>query len=493
MGHSSNKFCFSIFLLIFSPFFTEATEVNGFSTGHEFNQSAYSNEKESDADDRLSSNQNGLTNRNDSHESVSPITDFSEGSDQNDSHESVSPTTDISESSNQKDDSQESVSPVTDFSDALNQKDATKEETDTKDDSLTSSKLKENDSCCANRSKHWDIWIYPNYLYFGYTGGRGISYKRGYTTLGLFLAPSRFAYNQFQSFFDAKGYVFNDGKWNGSVGVGTRYLLSSQNIVLGCNVYYDYRRFHRFDLNQIGVGLELLSPCWDFRFNGYIPVGERNFHKGILFDFSGEGDFIAIRNRRASAWYGVDSEVGTWLKRKYSSDWFGIYFAAGPYYYWREHERRFENGRRRRDAVGGRARLLARISDFVDVSVIATYDSVWHTRVQGQITIAIPFDCKAIINKCTNKCACNPCSCLLLAIQPVQRNGIIVADRECCWLWNWSDCSEGYSSSDSRSASRSDSSSSCSSCSDCPSAHSISLSSIDNFSSDFFKHSCSGK
>ena len=351
---------------------------------------------------------------------------------------------------------------------------------------LPSSATVQSNNCYDDPANGWDLWIYPHYFYLGYTGGRGLGYKKGYTTLGLFSAPSSLASSRLQPFFDAKGYVFNDGKWGGSAGLGTRYIFSSKNIVLGYHVYYDYKRFHQFDLNQVGIGLELLSPYWDLRINGYIPVGTKNFHRLTLFDFS--GGFIAVRDRRVTTWYGVDSEIGTWLKRKFSCDWFGIYFAGGPYYYTRNHERRFERGAHHH-AYGGRARLLARICDFIDVSVIATYDSVWHTRVQGQITLAIPFDCGAIIRKCTNRCDCISSPCLLnqIAIQPVQRNGIIVADPKCFWLWNWSDGSSGDSSSHYSSHSYDDSSG-------YHPAHSIGLSSIDSFSSSFFDHSstCSG-
>jgi Inverse autotransporter, beta-domain len=327
------------------------------------------------------------------------------------------------------------------------------------------------DPCC-DCNDNWEIWIYPNYLYLGYTGGRGIGYRRGYSTMGIFLAPSFLTIRRFQGFVDAKGYAFDDGKWGGSGGAGVRLILPSNNIVLGVNSYYDYRRFKRFDLNQVGVGLELLGPDWDVRVNGYIPVGQRNFREGTLFDFSYE--YTAIRRRRVSAWYGVDAELGTWLKRKYPCEWFGLYVAAGPYYYTREQgrHRRLEDEdhrHRHREAFGGRARLLARFFNIVDVSVIATYDPVWHGRVQGQVTVAIPFDGSWLTNQRNDcECACPPCLLYQIAEQPVQRNGIIAADQHCNWSWDWSDKGCGCSESGR------------------PTSHSISLSSCSNSSSDSY-------
>lgn len=299
-----------------------------------------------------------------------------------------------------------------------------------------------NDDCCcnSNATDNFNLWLYPNYLYLGHTEGKGLGYRQGFTTLGLFISPSNLWTQSIYPFLDAKCYCFNNGKFGSSVGIGERYLLPSCNVVLGANIYYDYRNVHHHDLNQIGLGFEILSPNLDLRFNGYIPVGKQNFRKKTLFDFS--DGFLALRHKRTSAWSGMDAEVGTWLIKEHSCDWFGLYLAAGPYYYFRDHKKRDGN---HKHAFGGRARLLARIYDIIDLSVSSTYDSIWHTGVQGQLAITIPLssDCKEIFKRLRDRCCkCTPPPCLLqqLATQPVQRNGIIVADQDCCWQWNWNDC-----------------------------------------------------
>lgn len=338
----------------------------------------------------------------------------------------------------------------------------------------------EQSDCCFNG----DIWKFPNYLYFGYTEGRGLGYRRGYGTVGLFSAPTLLANACIQPFFDAKAYGFNNGKGGASIGLGSRYIIPCNNIVLGINGYYDYRKYHHVNLNQVGIGVELLGPCWDLRINGYIPVGRRNFCKSDFFDYC--GDFMAINQERISSWYGADAELGTWLSRQFSScNWINFYAAVGPYYYTRNHERHFEN-EHHHNAFGGRIRLLARIFDYVDLSVNATYDRVWHARVQGQITINIPLDFGSFLFNQCNKCACTPSPCLLrqIAIQPVQRNGIIVADHECCWDWDWGrkkskcaareqhDCATMHSNPcENCSTSCSDPCANCSSCCSDPCAH----------------------
>jgi hypothetical protein len=315
--------------------------------------------------------------------------------------------------------------------------------------------MQQNDACqenCCNEG--WDIWIYPDYFYCGLTQGDGIGFRRGYATLGLFTVPAFLSSSQFTNFIDVKGYAFVNGKWAASVGGGTRYLIPSWNVVLGANIYYDYRRLHHFHLHQIGAGLELLSPDFDIRVNGYFPVDSTQ-RESRLFDFS--YGLFALRHSHIRRWYGVDTEVGAWLKRKYACDWLGLYLAAGPYYYTldreHEHDHNFRDGRRRHDTFGGRVRLLARICDFVDASVNVTYDHIWRTRVNGQIMIALPFDYLTSLlgsGSRKNSCCCESSPCLLnqIAIQPVQRNGIIPAEQRCCWEWNWSeegcsDCSSG--------------------------------------------------
>ena len=335
------------------------------------------------------------------------------------------------------------------------------------------------EGCCFDNEYECN-WLFPNYFYAGYTGGRGIGYRSGYTTIGVFSAPAFLAINQFQGFVDAKGYAFNEGKWGSSVGGGLRWY-SPLDVVVGANAYYDYRRFHRYDFSQLGIGFEVLGSRWEFRVNGYIPVGKRADVERRVLDFS--DDYFAVRRKRYSQWGGFDAEIGAWVRRKTVCNWYGLFVGAGPYYYSRDRKYPFED-RRHADAWGGRVRLLARICDYVDLSVSVTHDPVWHTRAQGQITVAIPFSGNWLeqrSNSCSCDCACN-CFC---AIEPVQRNGIIPADEKCCWLWNWSEegcsCGESVSNNDSFSYSGS--------CS--PGYRVLSSGHYSEFSSSFFDRSYS--
>ena len=60
-----------------------------------------------------------------------------------------------------------------------------------------------------------------------------------------------------------------------NLGLGYRQLLPKQNLILGANVYYDYRDTGYSHYDQWGFGLELLSPWIDARANYYDPDDQK--------------------------------------------------------------------------------------------------------------------------------------------------------------------------------------------------------------------------
>jgi hypothetical protein len=99
----------------------------------------------------------------------------------------------------------------------------------------------------------------------------GIGYRQGYTTAEGFF-PLYDNWDKWVFFLDARGHVFNNGQPAVNAGLGGRYLTTSR--VWGLNAYYDYRKTSRFHYNQVGGGFESLGAVWDFRVNGYAPVGK---------------------------------------------------------------------------------------------------------------------------------------------------------------------------------------------------------------------------
>ena len=128
---------------------------------------------------------------------------------------------------------------------------------------------------CAEKKEY--CWG-PQHMYVGarYTTPKGIGYHNGYTTLEGFLL-SNFLRNTWLPFLDVRGHVFDNGKLAANAGLGLRYLACSR--FWGVNVYYDYRNSSHEHYNQVAAGFETLGKIWDFRINGYLPVGEKRSHR----------------------------------------------------------------------------------------------------------------------------------------------------------------------------------------------------------------------
>ena len=80
--------------------------------------------------------------------------------------------------------------------------------------------------------------------------------------------------------------------------------------VYGINTYYDYRNTRHLNSNQIGAGLETLGELFDFRINGYLPVGEKTSrpYDPIFGTFSGH--YMLLSQKIQSAMKGANAEFG---------------------------------------------------------------------------------------------------------------------------------------------------------------------------------------
>lgn len=240
----------------------------------------------------------------------------------------------------------------------------------------------------------------------------GIGYEDGYTTFEMFLSsdPSRWTLTPF---LDARGHVFDNGKWAANGGVGLRALWGSR--AYGINTYYDYRNTGRFHSHQIGAGLETLGALFDFRINGYLPVGKKtsNPYDPVFSTFSGHS--MLLSQKIQSAMKGADAEFG-WHVGSYKS--LDFYTAAGPYYF---------VGERAPATWGGKARISAAFKDIFALEISDSYDRTFHNKFQGQITLGFSFGPKSRV-KAEGR-ACETAAILnSRMLQPVKRQEIIVID-----------------------------------------------------------------
>lgn len=241
---------------------------------------------------------------------------------------------------------------------------------------------------------------------------QGIGYRQGYTTLEGFFAWSRDHQCDWFPFLDLRGHVFNDGKLSANAGLGLRYLTSTN--VWGANAYYDYRDTHHYHYNQVGFGLESLGKVWDFRLNGYFPVGntKSNYYST---EFSHFHDHYAILSRKKEfAFKGFDAEVGTHLNMG-KCPW---YFSEGFYY--------LEG--QGKAAWGGQARVVVDLADYVRIEGNTSYDHIFKWIGQGQLTLTVPFGGRQKVRSSKKKSCSHAIIMAERAVQNVYRHEIIPVD-----------------------------------------------------------------
>jgi hypothetical protein len=259
---------------------------------------------------------------------------------------------------------------------------------------------------CLNGKKYYRVGI--RHIEKG-----GIGYKDGYTTLETFLASDP-SWWTITPFLDARGHVFNNGKWAANVGAGLRTLWG--NRAYGVNTYYDYRNTGRFNSNQIGAGFETLGKLFDFRINGYLPVGTKiSDPYGTTFaGFS--GNYMLVSQKYQSAMKGADAEFGFHFGK---SESFDFYAAAGPYYF---------IGEKAPTTWGGKARVAGNFKDILTLEISDSYDRTFHNKFQGQISLNFSFGPKSKVKKRGRTCkVAHTLNDRML--QPVGRQEIVVIDN----------------------------------------------------------------
>ncbi len=259
----------------------------------------------------------------------------------------------------------------------------------------------------------------PYFLSLKRNQGRTVGCKDSYTSVGIFAFP--YHYQNYWTFLDVRGHRLDSGRYAANAGVGVRFLpfcldrLFSQccDLIMGFNSFYDYRGSHCNGFNQVGLGFEILSRCWNFRINGYLPVGKRSCFKSCCFFDDFEGDYFLLQENFVDSLGGVDFEIEG-LLRKFC--WGELYGAIGPYFY--------KGNRCKHDIYGVQYRLSAWYCNYFEIGINATHDCEYKTRIQGELLVNIPLNCG-----CWD--ICSP------MFQPVRRREIIVTNKHSLWTSNF--------------------------------------------------------
>lgn len=250
----------------------------------------------------------------------------------------------------------------------------------------------------------------------GYSIGRWIGFEKNYGEIGLFFAPT--ALGNWQPFTDLRGFIIENGKCAGSVGLGMRIWNASQHRVLGANLYYDIQQASFDPFQRIGIGIESLGESWDFRMNSYIVI-DGTIKKGKYHIYHFLGGFVESCQVKESSFRGADAEIGRNLWRR---DEFSFYCALGPYYYRTKcHE-----------IFGGYFRFQLNWMENLIFEGLISQDREFHTQVQGKFLISLPLYHTGSrgLSARTNKPR-------KLLTQRIQRNRMIATQKYCEYKQNW--------------------------------------------------------
>jgi len=257
------------------------------------------------------------------------------------------------------------------------------------------------DQCCCLKD------IYSLEAFIAHIEGKGIGYRRGYSTLGFLLMPTYQEPDSLFPFIDIRGHGFDNKKLAANLGIGFRYM-HHEDWVFGSNLYYDLRQGAHmgFDqvgpkFQQIGIGFEALGPCFDVRLNFYQPVGktERHFTQTVFINNAGITPTLIPKEE--SAMRGFDAEIGLCIGKGYFNQccvgW-GTYFALGTYYL----DDHGNDGR-----LGAKVRLAANLGRYYLAEVRAHYDRIERGSVQIFVGVDFPlypFTSLDFKNSCNEKC-----------------------------------------------------------------------------------------
>lgn len=183
------------------------------------------------------------------------------------------------------------------------------------------------------------------------------------------------------TYSDLRLHIFNNGTLGGNATVGHRIYLPASKLTVGGYISYDNRDTENSFFNQIGAGLEALSESWDFRLNGYFPVGDnRSFVNKTLADtprFSQNVLLLDFNQKFEAAMTGFDLEAGGVIPIAQAGY---VRPFAGTYYY---------NAEGSEGAWGIRGGL-SYYSDYLQASVAVQDDRIFDTQVVFKVGINFP-------------------------------------------------------------------------------------------------------
>lgn len=259
-----------------------------------------------------------------------------------------------------------------------------------------------------------------SYFLLRHYAGDGVPNPDSFTTFSMFLPLDRLDTpdgNEDLWFFEPRFVLQNDGQVGGNLGLGYRFYDAHTDRVWGLNFWNDVDNTHRNFFYQTGVGFESLGDIFDFRANGYIPLGEKEKaygHSPIASTRRFGGRFILFDRDRfeEQAMTGFDLEGGVRLPGTFARE-HDIRAYAGYYRY-------DSDGAPEFDGVSGR--IEGNVTPNLLLQLIVTDDDVFDTNVIFGVSWAFSGG--------SNHVAGLPNSARERIAQPVYRNyNVVVTER----------------------------------------------------------------
>jgi len=179
----------------------------------------------------------------------------------------------------------------------------------------------------------------------------------------------------------------------GSLILGYRSYTSSDGRILGGYVAFDGRGTDFSSYFQIGAGFESLGEIWDFRFNAYLPIGDRtnvindvSIDSGLQLSTRFQDHLLLLESLRQqerilqteTALGGLDAEIGLRLAQWGTGElrgFGGLYLYSSP---------------DTPDYLGWRLRLFANITPNVNAGLALQQDDLFGTRLIASIGATFP-------------------------------------------------------------------------------------------------------
>lgn len=185
-------------------------------------------------------------------------------------------------------------------------------------------------------------------------------------------------------FLEPRFLLDNDGNVGGSLLLGYRNYDQDSDRIFGGYVGLDTRETDQSSFYQLGLGLESLGRVWDFRINGYIPIGDTNelidetrIDTGFALSTGFQDNYLMLSSRREqrltriyeAALFGLDAEVGAKLAEWDEGD---LRAFAGLYFY---------DAAGIDSTLGWRLRLEARPTQNINLGVALQDDDIFGTNI----------------------------------------------------------------------------------------------------------------